>query len=424
MNSSLLDLEKRKTTFEEVEKSYTLEEALAEANRCLQCADPLCMKGCPAKVNIPKFIKLFKEGKINESAKIIRERNYFPSICGRICQHEKQCEGNCILAKAGKQINIGKLERYVGDNATYPKKKKTNGKKVAVIGSGPSGLTVAANLALKGISVTVFERTHALGGVIKYGVPEFRLPKAVVAKELRALHELGIDFEPDAKVSDEYIKKIAKEYDAVFLGTGVGMARKLDVQGSELKGIIPAMKFLVHLNQSDMPLINENDNVVVVGAGYVGIDAARSAVRLGAKKVTCVTVASREDAEKGVSKKDYIEAEEEGVKFLFGLMVDKFESKDNENVSSVHYTNGENGIIKADKVIVAIGQQQDEDDFKQPLRDSKNGMVKVNENHKTRMKNVFAAGDCVHGPKTVIEAIAMGRDAAKEICGFLELGKE
>ncbi|MFA5763455.1 MAG: FAD-dependent oxidoreductase [archaeon] len=420
MSLPTISLEKRKTTFDEVNIGFTKEQAIEEANRCLQCKNPKCVQGCPANVLIPDFIKAFREGDIEKAAKIIRIKNRFPSICGRICQHEKQCEGNCIFAPAGKAIAIGGLERYIGDNATYPKKKKTNGKKIAVIGSGPSGLTVAANLSLKGFNVTVFERTHALGGVIKYGVPEFRLPKEVVGKELRALHNLGIDFEPDAKISDEYIKKIAKEFDAVFLGTGVGFARKLEVEGSQLKGIIPAMKFLVHLNQSDMPLINENDNVVVVGAGYVGIDAARSAIRLGAKKVSCITVSSREDAEKGVSKKDYREAEEEGVEFLFGLTVDKFESKDGEKVSLVHYKNGIDGIIKADKVIVAIGQIQDEDDFKQPLRDKKNGMVKVNSNHKTRMKNVFAAGDCVHGPKTVIQAIAMGRDAAKEMYEFLE----
>jgi glutamate synthase (NADPH) small chain len=418
---SKISLEKRKATFDEVNIGFTKEQAIAEANRCLQCKEPKCVQGCPANVLIPDFIKAFRDGDIEKAAKIIRLKNMFPSICGRICQHEKQCEGNCILAPTGKAIAIGGIERYIGDNVPYPKKKKTNGKKIAIIGSGPSGLTVASNLALKGFNVTVFERTHALGGIIKYGVPEFRLPKAVVAKELRALHDLGIDFEPDAKISDEYIKKIAKEFDAVFLGTGVGFARKLQVEGSQLKGIIPAMKFLVHLNQSDMPLINENDNVVVVGAGYVGIDAARSAVRLGAKKVKCITVANRADAERGVSKKDYMEAEEEGVEFLFGLIVTKFESKDGEKVSFVYYQNGENGTIKADKVIVAIGQVHDEEDFKQPLRDKKNGMVKVNNNHKTRMKNVFAAGDCVHGPKTVIEAIARGRDAAKEICDFLEL---
>ena len=331
MKIPLIDIKKRKTTFDEVEIGFTKKEALAEAKRCLQCADPLCVKGCPAHENIPKFIKLIKEDKLNEAAKVIREKNYFPSICGRICQQEKQCEGSCILERAGNPINIGGLERYVGDNAVHPKAKKTTGKKVAIIGSGPSGLTAAANRALNGISVTVFERTHALGGVIKYGVPEFRLPKEVVGKELRALHDLGIDFEPDAKINDASIAKLAKEFDAVFMGTGVGLARKLKVKGVELKGIIPAMKFLVNLNQSDMPMINDKDNVVVVGAGYVGIDASRSAIRLGAKKVTCVTVATREDAEAGVSKKDYREAEEEGVKFMFGLTVNKFESTGDES---------------------------------------------------------------------------------------------
>ena len=420
MKMPTISLEERTTTFNEVEIGLTKEEALAEANRCLQCKNPLCVGGCPASVTIPQFIKLFKEGNIDGAAKLIRERNYFPSICGRICQHEQQCEGNCILEKTGDPINIGGIERYIGDNAKYPTPKKTNGTKAAIIGSGPSGLTVAAHLVNAGITVTVFERTHALGGVIKYGVPEFRLPKTIVSKDLRALHDLGIDFEPDAKINEETIKKMAKEFDVVFMGTGVGSARHLDVPGRELKGIVNAMKFLVNLNQSEISLISPGDKVVVVGAGYVGIDASRSAIRLGAKKVTCISVAKREDAEKAVSKQDYIDAEEEGVKFMFELTVDKFSSNKEEKVSTVHYTNGKPGEIKADKVIVAIGQVHDDDDAKQPLRDGVNGCITVNNDHQTKIKNVFAAGDCVHGPKTVIEAVDKGREAAENMLKYLE----
>jgi glutamate synthase (NADPH) small chain len=419
MKLPLLDIEKRKTTFEEVEKSLSEKQALEEASRCLQCTNPKCMVGCPAQVNIPGFIKAFRDGNIEKAAQIIREKNFFPSICGRICQHEMQCEGHCVLEKTGNPIKIGAIERYIGDNTNKIKTKKINGKTVAIIGSGPSGLTAAAFLAKEGINVKVFERTHALGGVIKYGVPEFRLPKEVVSKELRLLHEMGIDFEPNAKISDESIQEIAKEFDVVFLGTGVGSARQINVPGKDLKGIIPALKLLVNLNQSEMPMISEGDKVVVVGAGYVGIDAARSAIRLGAKKVICITMAKREEAEKGVSKKDYEEAEEEGVKFKFGLEVKRFESKDGEKVSKVIYSNGKKGSIIANKVIIAIGQEHDKDGIKKPLRDE-TGCVKVNNSHQTKIKNVFAAGDCVHGPKTVIEAIDKGRKAAEKILEFLE----
>ena len=416
-----ISLQERKTTFKEVELGLDEEEVMQEAQRCLQCQNPGCVKGCPAGVDIPGFIKSIKEKNIEKAAQIIRLKNFFPSICGRICQQEKQCEGSCIFAKSPEgAINIGGLERYVGDNASYPTIEKTNGFKAAVVGSGPSGLTTAAYLALAGVNVSVLEGTHALGGVIKYGVPEFRLPKEVVSRDLTGLHELGIDFEPNAKISDESIVELAKEYDVVFLGTGVGAARKLIVPGSELKGIIPAMKFLVNLNQSGVPMINQGEKVVVVGAGYVGIDASRSAIRLGGD-VTCITVAEKEDAIKAVSENDYAQAEAEGVKFMFGLTVNKFESNGEEGkVAKVHYKNGVDGVIEATKVIVAIGQVHDEDELKQPLRDEDNGCVKVNDSHQTKIKNVFAAGDCVHGPKTVIEAIDQGRGAAEAMLDYLK----
>ena len=412
-----LSIEKRRKSFDEVELGFTEEQAIEEANRCLQCENPLCVQGCPAKVNIPKFIKEFREGNIEQAANTIRERNFFPSICGRICQHEKQCEGNCILAKAGKAINIGGIERFVGDNAPLSTNgKKVDGKKAAIIGSGPSGLTVAAILSKAGIDVTVFEGSNSFGGVIKYGVPNFRLPKETVARELNGLHDLGVDLEPNAKIVDESLDVVAKEFDVVFVGTGVGRARALEIEGSKLKGISSAMKFLVNLNQSEVPIIKEGEKLIVVGGGYVGIDAARAAIRLGAD-VTVVTVAKREDAVKTVSEKDFTEAEEEGVKFLFGLEVKKFEGE--EKVQRVYYSNGKDGFLDADKVIYAIGQKPDEDEMKQPLRDDKTGCVVVNEKHQTKLPNVFAAGDCVHGPKTVIHAIDAGREAAKEMLEYM-----
>jgi glutamate synthase (NADPH/NADH) small chain len=418
MKVPLLSLEERKTTFKEVEVGFTAEQALSEATRCLQCTSPKCVEGCPAKVNIPAFIKAFREGDVEKSAKIIREKNYFPSICGRICQQEKQCEGNCILSKTpAGAVCIGGIERFVGDHSNYPKRRNLVGKNIAVIGSGPSGLAVAAHLSQIGMHVTILEGTNAFGGVIKYGVPDFRLPKEVVARELKGLHELGIDFEPNAKIDEEGLENISKRFDAVFIGTGVGKPRLLDVPGSSLKGVMSAMKFLINLNQSNIPMIAKGEKVVVVGAGYVGIDAARSAIRLGGD-VTCITVAREKDAFKNVSPKDYEEAKEEGVKFIFEAKVKEILGK--EKVESVVYSNHIEGKVECTKVICAIGQEHDEDSLKTPIRTGKNGCIEVNQKFQTTINNVFAAGDCVHGPKTVIQAIDTGRKACEEMVKYLD----
>lgn len=418
MNVPMLSIEERKTTFKEVEMGFTPEQAVLEANRCLQCKEPACVKGCPAGVNIPGFIKAFREGDIVKAISVIREKNFFPSICGRICQQEKQCEGSCILGKTPNgPVCIGGLERFIGDNAPYPPRRNLVGKKIAVIGSGPSGLAVAAYLSQIGMHVTILEGTNAFGGVIKYGVPEFRLPKEVVSKELAGLHSLGIDFEPNAKIDEEGLESISKKFDAVFIGTGVGKPRLLDVPGSSLKGVMSAMKFLININQSNIPMIAKGEKVLVVGAGYVGIDAARSAVRLGGE-VTCITVASEKEAFKNVSLKDYEEAKEEGVKFIFEAKIKEILGK--EHVEAAMYLNHISGKIECTKVICAIGQEHDEDSLKTPIRTGKNGCIEVNENLQTTISNVFAAGDCVHGPKTVIHAIDAGRKTAQSIIKYLD----
>ncbi len=418
MNVPLLALEDRKNSFKEVEIGFTAEQAVTEAARCLQCKEPLCVKGCPAGVNIPGFIKALREGDTIKAVLLIREKNFFPSICGRICQQEKQCEGSCILGKTpAGAVCIGGLERFVGDNAPYPPKNNLSKKNIAVIGSGPSGLAVAAYLSQIGMHVTILEGTNAFGGVIKYGVPEFRLPKEIVSKELAGLHSLGIDFEPNAKIDEDGLENISKKYDAVFIGTGVGKPRLLDVPGSSLKGVMSAMKFLININQSNIPMIAKNEKVLVVGAGYVGIDAARSAIRLGGD-VTCITIANEKEAFANVSTKDYEEAKEEGVKFIFQAKVKEIVGK--ETVEGVLYSNHVNGKIVCTKVICAIGQEHDEDSLKAPIRTGKNGCIEVNENLQTTISNVFAAGDCVHGPKTVIHAIDAGRKTAQSIIKYLD----
>jgi len=418
MNVPTLPMEERKTSFKEVEMGFTPEQAVIEANRCLQCKEPLCVKGCPAGVNIPGFIKAFREGDIVKAVSVIREKNFFPSICGRICQQEKQCEGNCILKKTPQgPVCIGGIERFVGDNAPYPSRSNLTGKNIAVIGSGPSGLAVAAYLSQIGMHVTILEGTNAFGGVIKYGVPEFRLPKEVVSRELAGLHSLGIDFEPNAKIDEEGLDTISKKYDAVFIGTGVGKPRLLDVPGSSLKGVMSAMKFLININQSNIPMIAKDEKVLVVGAGYVGIDAARSAVRLGGE-VTCITIANEKEAFKNVSLKDYEEAKEEGVKFIFEAKIKEIIGKG--TVHAALYSNHIEGKIECTKVICAIGQEHDEDSLKTPIRTGKNGCIEVNENLQTTISNVFAAGDCVHGPKTVIHAVDAGRKTAQSIIKYLD----
>ncbi|MDD3160081.1 MAG: FAD-dependent oxidoreductase [Candidatus ainarchaeum sp.] len=416
----LIPLEERKTTFNEIEIGFTKEEALTEANRCLQCANPMCVQGCPANVNIPKFIKSFRDGNIEEAVEIIREKNFFPSICGRICQHEKQCEGNCILKNTPEgSVKIGAIERYIGDNTQVNIKPQLNGKQVAVIGSGPSGLSVAVNLAKAGINVKVFEVSNSFGGVIKYGVPEFRLPKKIVSKELTVLHNLGIDFEPNSKIAESKIDEVAKQFDAVFIGTGVGKARPLHIDGSELKRVSSAMKFLVNLNQSGIVLVKPGENVLVIGAGYVGIDAARSAIRLGTN-VTCISILDKEKSLENVSEKDYLEAEEEGVKFIFQAQIIKLTGNEEGKVKKAFIKKDNVACeMDVDKVIYAIGQLAEKDEFKNKLKDEK-GLIKVNEKYQTVIENVFAAGDCIHGPKTVIEAIDTGRKAADSIVEYLK----
>jgi glutamate synthase (NADPH/NADH) small chain len=267
------------------------------------------------------------------------------------------------------------------------------------------------------MNVTVMEGTNTFGGVIKYGVPEFRLPKEIVARKLAGLHDLEIDFEPNVKIDADILEEMVKNYDAVFMGTGVGKPKMLTNEGHELKGIMNAMKFLVNLNQSALPMISPGEKVVVVGAGYVGLDAARSAIRLGGK-VTCITMATKEESYAAVVEKDYLEAEEEGVKFIFGVQVEKFEG--NEHVEKVHYKNSESGVLEADKVIIAIGQQHDNESLKNIIKIGPDGCILVNKNKQTIVPNLFAAGDCVHGPKTVIAAITAGREAAKAIIKYLD----
>jgi len=419
----------RVKNFKEVELGFSKEQALKEAGRCLQCAEPGCVKGCPAGIQIKDFIKAFQEGQGDKALEIMEQSNYFPKICGRICQQEFQCEGSCILAGQGKAINIGALERFIGDSySTSLKKPKFNGKKVAVVGSGPSGLTAALHLNQLGYRVKVFDSSKTIGGVIKYGVPEFRLPKKVVEAELKRLKSLGISFKRGFIGSEQSVLDLLQNFNAVFVGTGVGEARMLEMPGKQLTGIIPAVNFLIAKNLHEKSMLEKGDKVLVIGAGFVGIDTARTAVRLGAKEVCIAALSSPKKASLGI--KEIKEAEDEGIKFKFLLKAEEFQGegiieavkfrKLKELDDGTVIDTDEFETVKCNKALIAIGLNPSPDDkVKQPLK-TQDGRIHVDEKFMSSIPGIFAAGDAVSGPKTVIAAIAAGRKAALSIHSFLQ----
>ena len=430
-----LDARKRARSFKEVELGFSKEQALKEASRCLQCSSPSCIEGCPARVNIKGFIGALASGDGEKALQVIEESNYFPKICGRICQQEFQCEGSCILAKSGKAVNIGGLERFIGDNysTSLQKRKRGNRKKAAIVGSGPSGLSAAIQLSQLGYGVTVFDSSKAVGGVIKYGVPEFRLPKKTVNSELKRIRRLGINFERKTKVGPEVsVIDLLRDYNSVFVGTGVGEARMLEMQGSQLSGIMPAINFLVAKNLHEKSMIDKGDKVLVIGAGFVGMDAARTALRCGAKSVT---VAALESAKKTtIGPKELEEAKEEGIIFKYLLKAMEFQG--HAIVDSVQFrklAELDDGTvvdtedfetIKCNKVLIAIGLRPNPDDkVKQPLV-TQDGKIHVDENCMTSISGIFAAGDAVSGPKSVIAAINAGRKAALKMHEFMQANAE
>ncbi len=429
----LLPIEERISNFREVELGYSRGKALEEASRCLECKEPKCVQGCAVGIDIPAFIKEIKQGNEGKAMEIIEKSNPFPRVCGRICQHEMQCEKGCILNAKENAIAIGALERYVSDNsASTLLQREKSGKRIAVIGSGPSGLTVAKRLALLGYSVKVLEAGTSFGGIIKYGVPEFRLPKSIVEEEIRGLIALGVEFEPHAHVNEaEDFDGLLKEFDAVFFGVGVGEARRLEIKGKHLEGIFPAVKFLVNVNmQLGESVINRGEKVAVIGSGFVGLDAARTVIRLGGE----ATIVTRESAEESIIGKGQLrEAEEEGVKFIFGYTPIEFLGnvkleavkiasavKIRRKDGRVDYKAGkETQEIPADKAILAIGQRPKINKLLLDRIGHRKGLISAEEHTKTRLSGVFAAGDCVTGPRTVIEAISFGNKAAQDIDEYL-----
>ena len=441
----------RATNFEEVCYGYNQEEALLEASRCLRCKKPRCVEACPVGINIPEFIAALHEGKLQEAADIISEDSSLPSICGRVCPQETQCEGSCILGIKGEPVAIGKLERFVGDwkleHGAAPKAPAArNGRKVAVIGSGPAGLACASDLARMGYGVKIFEALHEAGGVLVYGIPEFRLPKQrVVAREIEEVKALGVEIETDVIVGRTVtIDSLLDEegYDAVFIGSGAGLPRFMGIPGENLNGVVSANEFLTRANlmhaydaEYDTP-IYVGQRVVVVGGGNVAMDAVRTAKRLGAD---ATIVYRRSEKELPARVEEVHHAREEGI--CFRMLTNPTEVLGDERgwVTGVRCVEMELGepdesgrrspVVKpgsefeiaCDVVIMALGTSPNPllAATTKGLETSRRGCITADEHGATTRKGVFAGGDAVTGAATVILAMGAGRTAARAIDEYI-----
>ncbi|BDC95568.1 MULTISPECIES: NAD(P)-dependent oxidoreductase [Treponema] len=420
-------------------RGYTIEEAVAEARRCLNCPKPLCRTGCPIENEIPAFNHAVSVGNFGEAFEIISRKSNLPAICGRVCPHENQCEGHCVLAKSGKGIKIGQIERFVADfeaEAKFAKDAKivrTEGK-VAVIGSGPAGLTVAGDLARKGYEVTVYEGESEPGGVLLYGIPEFRLPKDVVRRTTKKIEELGVKYITNTMVGvDITVEEMFKNgFDAVFIGTGTALAKSLDLPGKDLTGVIQSNYLLrmVRLYQDgnvekdDVP-IKEGDNVIVIGAGNVAMDACRTAVRM---KAASVTVAYRKTVEfMRAAKAEYDGAIKDGVDFKWEHAPLEFVGE-NGCVTGLRCQTPEGEVVlPANKILLAIGSRPAARILSttQGIDCDESGYVitKQKPYGMTSRRGIFAGGDVVHKPATVVLAMREAKKVAEGISQFLEAKK-
>lgn len=448
--------EVRAKNFDEVPFGLSREAAIKEAERCLQCKKPSCVAGCPVEIDIPGFIKLLKEGEFARSIRKVWERNALPAVCGRVCPQEIQCEGVCIVAKKGDPVAIGNLERFVADHermhgkGELPPKAEPTGKKIAVVGSGPSGLTVAGDLILKGHDVTIFEAFHSPGGVLVYGIPEFRLPKDIVSHEVNFLERQGVKVECNAVVGRIIsLNELFEEgYDAIYLGVGAGLPRFLNIPGENLIGIFSANEYLTRSNlmkaylfpEYDTPII-KGKNVITLGAGNVAMDSARTALRLGAEKSRIVYRRSRKEVPARTAEVHH--AEEEGVEFFFLTSPTKFIGNEKGRVIGMEGLKMELGEpdesgrrrplpikgsefeLECDLVIIAVGAGAN------PLLTKSTEGLDLNkwgyiiteeETGKTSKKGVWAGGDIVTGSATVILAMGAGRIAANSIHSYLTWG--
>ena len=441
----------RATNFEEVCLGYNLEEATLEATRCLNCKNPRCVSACPVGIQIPNFIGALMNGDIKGAADIIAQDSSLPSICGRVCPQESQCEGSCILGIKGQSVAIGKLERFVGDwrlnnpqQVTLPEK---NGKKVAIVGSGPAGLACASDLAKLGYEVTVFEALHEVGGVLVYGIPEFRLPKSgVVAKEIESVRRLGVKFETDVVVGRTVtIDSLMDEegFDAVFVGSGAGLPRFMGIEGENYNGVLSANEFLTRANlmraydeSYDTP-IYVGQRVVVVGGGNVAMDAVRTAKRLGAE---ATIVYRRSETELPARVEEVHHAKEEGIEFRMLTNPTRIIGDEKGWVRAINCVQMELGEpdasgrrspievagsdfeVACDVVIMALGTSPNPliASTTENLETTRRGCIVADECGRTSRPGVFAGGDTVTGAATVILAMGAGRKAAAAIDEYLK----
>ncbi len=444
--------EDRIHNFNEVALGYTTEQALAEAERCIQCPKPQCVQGCPVELDIPAFIKEIRERNFDEAIKKVKEKNSLPAICGRVCPQENQCQMFCVMGKKGDPLSIGRLERFVADyglqkEVTVRPRKSSSGGKVAVVGSGPAGLTAAADLAKLGHKVVIFEALHAPGGVLMYGIPEFRLPKKIVQAEVDYVKKLGVDIKTDHMIGRLYTIDELFElgFDAVFIGTGAGLPRFMRIPGENLGGIYSANEFLIRVNLVKAYMFPEYDTpirvgkkVAVIGGGNVAMDSARSALRLGAEEVMIVYRRSKEEMP---ARLEEIEnAEEEGVKFKFLTAPVKFLGDESGGVTGMKCIamrlgepdesgrrrpipiEGSEFVVDVDTVIIAIGQTPNPiiQRTTKGLKTTRWGTIVTNEKTgKTFRKGVYAGGDVVSGAATVISAMGAGKRAARSIHRYL-----
>jgi glutamate synthase (NADPH/NADH) small chain len=449
----------RVTNFNEVNLGYSTEIAIEEAQRCLQCKDAPCSKSCPVQVKIPEFLLKIVEGDTLSAADTILQDNFLPAICGRVCPQEELCESNCVLGKKGRPVAIGNLERYTADSTAAQRLEreesvtvKPTGKKVALIGSGPASLACAGDLIRLGHSVTVFEALHAFGGVLVYGIPEFRLPKTIVEYEVSALRRLGVKFEKNVVIGrtlslDELMKE--KGYDAVFIGAGAGLPNFVGIPGEELVGIYSANELLTRINlmkaykqEAITPVFDYTGKVVAIfGAGNTALDSARTALRMGAKKANIIY--RRTEAEMPARREEVIHAKEEGVEFIFLASPLEFIGNEEGWLQTVKLQRmelGEPDTSGRRRPVPITGSEFDMDiqmgviaigNGSNPLlRDTpdlvftKRNTLQVNENDlETTITGVFAGGDIVTGGATVISAMGAGRKAAQSIHNYV-MGKD
>lgn len=431
-------MELENKSFKAVNQGFTTKQAIDEAKRCLHCKVPQCRKGCPIENDIPDFVNALSMGNMGMAMSIINEKSNLPAICGRVCPHEKQCQGHCVLGKKGQSIQIGKLEQFIADFDSQmglmreKVAQKTRGK-IAVIGSGPAGLTVAGDLARKGFAVTIYEGQEEAGGVLMFGIPEYRLPKSVVRKEIEKIESLGVNFVLNCMVGQNNVtvdSLFAEGFDAIFIGTGTALPQTLEgVPGTDLRGVSQATYLLHNVNSynegaigRDMVPVNEGERVAVIGGGNVAMDAARTAIRLGGD-VSVLYRKNREDMP--ANESEYEEAVAEGIKFLWQTSTIEFLGDESGRLIGARLNTPEGEkTMEFDRVFLAIGSHPASRivSTTEGIDVDEKGYVIVNERPMgmTTRRGVFAGGDVVHRPQTVVLAMKAAKDVALGIAQYVD----